>query len=370
MRSTLRRTGAVARAVVHEVRAENITFMAGSIAYHAFVSLLPFLLLVLFVVSSLGGERVANDFLLALAGYLTPDFRRVLVRTATNATSSTGGSLLGVAVLVWGTLRIFRGLDHAFSDIYDSEAANTLVDELTDAVAVFLAIGLAILAVALADEAVGLAVFGPAAVVVRPLLSVAAIALALFPMYFVFPDEDLSIREAVPGAVVAAVGWTLLSSVFGFYVRSSSATEYGVVGVVILLVTWLYFGGFALLLGAAVNAVLSGRSKDVDNVAWHESPGDDPTANDAAFVEPLYELEELLVGDGGGGDGSDEAAPSLHISARDGDATARSESDDAGVTLPPPDQAHVEVVTVDRPRLLGGSEERGRVVLQWESDRR
>ena len=44
------------RAVVYEVRAENLTFMAGSIAYHAFVSLLPLLLLALAVATKVGNR--------------------------------------------------------------------------------------------------------------------------------------------------------------------------------------------------------------------------------------------------------------------------------------------------------------------------
>jgi signal peptidase len=37
--------------------------------------------------------------------------------------------VLGVVLLIWGTLRIFRGLDTAFSDIYESEAANPFTDQ-------------------------------------------------------------------------------------------------------------------------------------------------------------------------------------------------------------------------------------------------
>jgi membrane protein len=302
--------------------------------------LLPFLLLVLVVVSRVGGEALAEDLLLAMAGYLTPDFRQVLVRAATNATRSTGLSVVGVSVLVWGALRIFRGLDQAFSDIYESESLNTVTDQLVDAIVVFGAIGLAIFVVSLADELLGFSV-GPYAVVVRPLASVAGISLALLPMYYVFPDEDVSVREIVPGAVVAGGSWTALSLAFGLYVETSSATEYGVVGVIILLITWLYFAGFVLLVGASVNAVLAGRSEDVTDIAWQ---GGKPTANDAAFVAPLRDLE-----------------------AADWDGEVRVTVGDTDVRLPAPEDAGVEAATIERPRLLGGSREHGRVVLTWSS---
>ena len=49
MSDSASRVEEVGRAVVHEARVEKITFMAGSIAYHAFLSILPLLLLVLAV---------------------------------------------------------------------------------------------------------------------------------------------------------------------------------------------------------------------------------------------------------------------------------------------------------------------------------
>jgi membrane protein len=343
-RPRLDRGWEVARAVYTEVRAENITFLAGSIAYHAFVSLLPFLLLVLVVVSRFGGQPLAEDVLLAMAGYLTPDFRRVLVEAATNATSS-GLSLVGLAVLVWGTLRIFRGLDQAFSDIYESEAENTFLDQLVDGVVVFGAIGLAIFAVSLFQELVGFPSFGPFDPVARPTVSVVGISVALLPMYYVFPDEEgITVREVVPGALVAGTGWTALSLAFGLYVETSSATSYGIVGVVVLLITWLYFAGLALLTGAAVNAVLAGRSEDVADIAWGRRAGDSPADNDAPFVAPLRELEAA------------DWANEVHVRVGDRE-----------VTLPEPDEVTVRVATVERPRLLGGDEERGRIRLSWDS---
>ena len=341
----------VTRAVIVEVREENLTFMAGSIAYHAFVSLLPFLLLSLFLVTTVGGEALATRVVEALVATITPaastssDSARsiadVLVLTARNATDSAGLSLLSVAVLVWGTLRIFRGLEQAFSDIYESEAQNTFLDQIDDAVVVFLAIGVALFVVAF----VGVPSFGVADVVLRPLLSALGIGVALFPVYYVFPDEDVSVREVVPGTLVAGAGWTVLSHGFRLYTVSSSATSYGIVGAIILLITWFYFGGLVLLFGAAVNAVLAGRSEDVKDIAWGEHPGSDPGQTDARFVEPLETLQ---------GSFDDGAEVTL-------------ETGDAVVRLPPPDEARVGVTTVERPALLGGNRESGGVVLRWDS---
>ena len=355
MNHRVERTKQVIKAVVREVRSENVTFMAGSIAYHAFVSLLPFILLVLLLISRVGGEELARELIQAIAANLTPGqpaggsgsahaFADLLVEAALNATSSAGLSLVGLGALVWGTLRIFRGLDQAFSDIYESEQHNSFLDQVGDGVIVFGAIGLAIVMLSVVDELVSVPSVGVLDQLLRPLVSTVTITLALLPMFYVFPDEDVSVREVIPGALVAAGGWTALSLVFGLYVRTSSATEYGIVGVIILLITWLYFGGLALLIGASVNAVLAGRSDDVADIAWGRPVGEAAGHNDAPFVEPLRELE-----------------------AADWENEVRIQVGDTDVTLPPPADVTIHISTVERPTLLGGDREAGRVSLRWDS---
>jgi membrane protein len=354
-RQGLARLRDVTGAVVREVRAENVTFMAGSIAYHAFVSLLPFLLLVLTVVSAAGDEELARRLLRAVAGYLTPETVELLVRTAFQATGDARISVVGLVVLVWGTLRIFRGLDQAFSDIYESESANTFLDQIRDGVVVFGAIGLALFLVSVADVFVSIPSFGPADPVVGPVVAVAGVAVALLPMYYVFPDEDVSVREVLPGAVVGAVGWVALSSVFRYYAAASSSTSYGIVGVVILLVTWLYFGGLALLVGASVNAVLAGRSEDVADIAWDAALDGDASANDAEFVAAVEALRDALDGDAGE-DGARSDDGEIRVSVRGTE-----------VVLPRPAEASAHTSTVERPRILGGNRETARVLLRWDS---
>ncbi|MEF8850884.1 MAG: YhjD/YihY/BrkB family envelope integrity protein [Haloarculaceae archaeon] len=75
----LRRTLTVGRAILHEVRTERITFMAGSIAYHTFVSLLPLLLLVLAVVAALDRPGIERGIIALAAALLSPGAGDVLV---------------------------------------------------------------------------------------------------------------------------------------------------------------------------------------------------------------------------------------------------------------------------------------------------
>jgi membrane protein len=248
------------RAVVGEISEENLTFMAGSIAYSAFVSLLPLLILAFVFLTVVGDEQLATRAITATEGFLPNSAQQLLGDAITGADGGAAVSIIGAVTLGWGALKIFRGLDTAFSSIFDTEGRNSLVDQLRDGVVVFVALIVAIGAAIGAGGA--FAAFElPYVGLLSPLLLVVVLTVAFFPMFYLFPDVDLPIRHVLPGTLFAAVGWTALEALFQVYVAFADKSDaYGVLGAVLLLVTWLYFSGLVLLVGATINAVLAGRT--------------------------------------------------------------------------------------------------------------
>lgn len=242
-------------------RETEVPFMAASVAYSAFVSLLPLVLLGLLVGSALGGERLA-DYVLGVTGaYLTPAGRQLVTDALARAAGRTELSAFTAVVLVWGVLKVFRSIDTAFSTLYGSRREDGLVDRFRDAVIVLGALGVALAAMVVAGAALALFPDVPYLRVLNPLLLAVGLTVALLPVFYVFPDVDVSVGEVLPGAAIAAVGWTALEALFGVYVAVSSTAElYGTIGAVILLITFLYFGALVLLAGAVANVVLAGRS--------------------------------------------------------------------------------------------------------------
>ncbi|WP_222919155.1 YhjD/YihY/BrkB family envelope integrity protein [Natrinema sp. SYSU A 869] len=249
-----------AKSVVAGIQEKNVTFMAASIAYQAFISLIPLLVLVFFLVSFLGGEGFAQQVSSATEGFLPESGQVILEDGIEGSTGSAGTSIIGLLILLWGSLKIFRGLDTAFSEIYASTEDNSLVDQLRDGAVVFGTIGVAL--VAAGATSIVFAFFPNSLFIglLNPLLLVVGLTIAFLPMYYLFPDVDISVREVLPGVVVAAVGWAALQSLFQVYVALSSSSESaGPIGAILLLLTWLYFGGLILLVGAVVNATHSGH---------------------------------------------------------------------------------------------------------------
>ncbi|SFC32862.1 membrane protein [Halobiforma haloterrestris] len=268
-----------ARTVVNGIQDRNVPFMAASIAYQAFISLLPLLVLLFFLVTLVGDETFATQVTETTEGFL-PESGQLLVEDALEDSPATAGStLIGLVVLLWGSLKIFRGLDTAFSEIYGTSRSNSFVNQLRDAALVFGAIGGALFAAAAMGIVFAFLPNVPGFGLLQSLLLVVVLVLAFYPMYYYFPDVDVSRREVIPGVVLAAVGWMALQSLFRVYVSVAADSEgAGPLGAILLLLTWLYFGGLVLLSGAVVNAIGTGYLEPgVDEEAETETDEDGAT---------------------------------------------------------------------------------------------
>jgi membrane protein len=296
------RSTGVLRAIVHELRVEKVTFMAGSIAYHAFVSMLPLLVLVLTIISTVGDRGLETAFVSFAETVLTPSTGEILIGQLETAGASTSLSILGLGVLLWGTLRIFRGLDTAFSDIYGTGSANSFADQFTDGIVVFLTFGLALVAGWAINSILSSVEPGVVATVIRPVILVIGLVITFMPMYYIFPDTDVTPGEILPGVFVTAIGLTAFESVFRLYTQFRSPESSALAGVLVLL-TWLYFSGLIILIGVAVNAVLSNRSADVDvDPVTRAAPTDDRSGRDdlperKRIVEAVHRAEKTLSDD-------------------------------------------------------------------------
>ncbi|GAB3669740.1 YihY/virulence factor BrkB family protein [Halopiger thermotolerans] len=248
------------RSVLTLAKDRNITFLAASIAYYGFVSLIPLVLLAVAVASFVGGQALADRVTNMLSQQLSSSGQRIVTQALTNTTGRAAASVIGFLALTWSALKLFRGLDQAFDEVYADEVDASLLEQIRDALVVVVGIALAVALVV----AVGvvLSVFPlqlPFANVFGTLALIVVLAVAFLPIYYVLPPVDVSLREVVPGTVVAAVGWVVLQIGFRIYASNASRyAAYGLIGAILLFVTWLYFAGIVLLLGAAVNAVRRG----------------------------------------------------------------------------------------------------------------
>lgn len=251
------------RSILELVKEQNVTFLAASVAYYAFISVIPLLLLALAIGSFLGGEAFAQQIVSTAQGQLSGQGATVVEQALTASSGRAGASVASIVALTWSALKVFRGMDLAFDEVYGLQAETGLVGQVKDGLVVLATVGLA------AVLMIGLGVvLGQAARIGIPFIGVLGyVALivglvAIFlPLYYVMPPVEMTAREALPGTIVAAVGWLVLQ--VGFQIYAANAGDYaayGILGAVLLFLTWLYFAAVLVLVGAVVNVVLAGRN--------------------------------------------------------------------------------------------------------------
>jgi len=282
----------------------QVTFLAAAIAYYAFVSLVPALLLLVVVATAVFGETIAAELAASTGEFLTPAGEEAVVGAVSSAGGRTGAGLLGLGVLLWSTLKVFRGLDTAFVSLYGGDGTPGFFKQVADAASVVVAVGVGIAVMVVVGAFVAAADAVPLVEAASVLALPAFLAVVFLPMYYLLPQPTLTVREALPGAAFAAVCWTLLQA--GFQVYAASAAQYqvyGVIGGILLLVTWLYLAAIVVVLGGVVNVVLAGRYTGGD-AARNEGPTDAVGASDDAADRQLQQDRGRLTGMNGESDAS------------------------------------------------------------------
>lgn len=261
-----------AKRIIGEFSEKNVTLLAAAVAYNAFLSLAPILVLLLVVVTAVGGGLEDRVVALAQENFPGP-IADLVVEVFRGGAGDPAASVVGLVVLVWGSLKLFRGLDSSFSEIYETTEEVSFSGQVADGLVVLGALVLAVLAT-VGVTAVFAALGGviPYIGLLTPLVLVGGLLLAFLPIYRRFPDANVGWREALPGAAFAAVGWAAFQALFQVYFTFSGGGSDSLFGGVVVVITWLYFSGLVLLLGAVINAVLGGHTGEPDEEPEIDAP--------------------------------------------------------------------------------------------------
>ena len=232
--------------------------LAALIAYYGFFSLFPLLLVLVtalgFVLSGHPGlqDRILHSTL--------AQFPVIGDQIQTHRLQANGiGLIIGLAGLIWGGLGAMQAAENAMNDVWHvpkDERPNFIYSRVR-AVLMLAVIGAGIISTTVLA---GLGISNLTLFLRIPGLAVtAAVDFGLFLLTFkVLTDADVGWRDFVPGAVFAAVAWTVLQAVGGYYVShqlKGASQTYGVFAVVIGLLSWLYLQAQITLLAAEINVV-------------------------------------------------------------------------------------------------------------------
>src|ERR1041385_1833790 len=97
----------------------------------------------------------------------------------------------------------------------------------------------------------------------NPPFIVVALTLLALALYLLTPENYLTARQALPGAVFFALGWIVVTKLFQYYVVKYNRYNptYLALASIIMLLTWMYLTCLLLLLGGKLNAILRRESE-------------------------------------------------------------------------------------------------------------
>jgi membrane protein len=229
----------------------DVKYPAAAMAYYGFVSLLPLAVLVLAVL----GESLATELQRTTPQFLTPDAQELVYAALTAASGRAGAAVLAVVVIAWSGANVVMAFQTAVERV-EERSSGPLDEQLRAAGSILGSLALAVVLIVLTSVTFALLPRGSPFAFAGHAVLLLALTVSFLPMYYVPSREVGSFSAAVPGAFTGALGWTVLLRVIQFY--AANATRYAVYGVlsgVIIILTSLYLGAIALMLGLVVNAI-------------------------------------------------------------------------------------------------------------------
>lgn len=257
-------------AVVYKFYEDRGTHQAAVITYYGFVSLFPLLLLLVTVLGfALHGNAALQHRLLNSALTNFPVIGPQLLHNVRGYHGSGAGLAVGVLGTVYGGMGVMLATQAVFNRIYAvprNSQPNPLASRLRSLLLLVLLGGSVLVTTGLTALSTAGSPFGARFdVLIQAGAQVLAFGLnvATFTAAFqLLTGRDLRWREVAIGGLIAAVGWQVLQSLGAYYLshKLRHASEvYGVFGLVIGLVAWIYLEALIVVFAAELNVVVWDR---------------------------------------------------------------------------------------------------------------
>lgn len=236
----------------------DVTYPAAALAYYGFVSQIPILILVL----ALLGDSLAKQTRTILPAYLTPDAQQLVSEALTNASGGAGAMLLAVGVFAWSGANIVLGIQTVIERV-EQNPERSFLTQLRDAGSILGSFGLVIVSIVFTNLMFALLPVGRVLAYSKPFVQFSMLTVAFFLLYYAPSQTVTSLTGALPGALTAAAGWTVLLTAIQIYAANAQYALFGVLSGIIIILTSLYLASVILMLGVVVNTVTA----DTDDVS-------------------------------------------------------------------------------------------------------
>ena len=287
---------AIPVAVLRKFGEDKSTNLASMIAFWAFFSIFPLLLVFVTLLGFFLPQGTKGEVL----GRVAQMFPMLDPSTVSGLSGSWWALIIGIVTALWSGSSVVRVTQFAFNSVWEVpfHERPKLVEQVTRSVAVLGTVGLGLVLSTLITSFVsgtanGLSLgwFGH---VVGYVIAI-ALDVGLFVVAFRWlTDRDVSTRDVLPGALLSGIAFwvlqTLSSLIISRYLQNAQST-YGNFATVITILWWFYLQSIITLLGAQLNVVLRERLHPRALVDAPDTEADQ-RAYDAYAKERTYQEEE------------------------------------------------------------------------------
>jgi membrane protein len=262
---------------VDDVGKNHTLQMAAALAYYFVLSLFPALILLSAMVAYLPVTNLFDQVIALMSAFVPPDSMGLVRKVLSDVITPNRSTFLSFGILgtLWAASGGFSAAIEALNIAYQVQDNRPFWRTRP------LAIGLALVVGALLLTALGVMIVGPQFgewlsgrmhlswlfVVLWPYIhwtvAVLFAVLAVEFLYYLAPNVKQRFWSTLPGAILAVSSWIGLSYALGLYFRHFGTFNktYGTLGAAVALMMWLYWTGFAILVGAELNAELAKQTK-------------------------------------------------------------------------------------------------------------
>ena len=258
----------------------DVMSSSAQVAFYFSFAFFPLLLVLvtLFGIVLESTDELRTELYIYLAQLMPPSAYELVRTTMDEIIESSSGSklTLGILVTLWSASAGIDSLRIALNRVYEVKETRawwkTKIESLvlTFLFILLLAVGLAAVTAGWSLVKVALGGMGMEVTstwVVTGIQWVAIVVVMIFSTAVVYSwlpcFKKFHWVWISPGSITAIFVWVLFGSLFRLYLQyfNSYNKAYGSLGAVIILMLWMYITGLALLLGGAINSVLTDMSE-------------------------------------------------------------------------------------------------------------
>jgi YihY family inner membrane protein len=250
-------------AVMKKFGDDNAGRLAGLVAYYGFFSLFPLLLVLVSVLGFVlsGHPQLRADILDSALGQFPVIGSAIASGAGLHGLRGNWLSIIvGGTTALWAGLGVVQAAEVAMNTVWDiprSEWPN-FVFRRVRALGTLAVLGIGVI-ISSFVSGYGSSGVLPSALTAASWAFAVLVNLGLFTLsYQLLTAKDLRWRDVAPGAALAAVAWTALQAVGGYYLTHeirSASDVYGTFALVLALLVWISLGAQVTLFCAEFNVV-------------------------------------------------------------------------------------------------------------------